>query len=81
MRQAACKLADTFFKGSLNDGISSDLFLQQNYHVSQENMFTKKIVIKTDEERYFEDSGREEGCDNFDGPELVAYQQAGIDAE
>lgn len=32
VRQAASELADTFFRGSLNDGISSDPLLQQSYH-------------------------------------------------
>ena len=32
IRKAASDLADKYFRGSLNDGISSDLFMQQSYH-------------------------------------------------
>ena len=61
MRKAATDLADTFFRGSLNDGISSDIFLQQNYHQTEENKFNH--IIKTDDERYYDD---EDGIDEYE---------------
>ena len=70
IRKAASDLADKYFRGSLNDGISSDLFMQQSYHQTQNNMFN----VKTDEERYFYDD-----CD--EGEDFDEYNAAAAEAE
>ena len=72
MRKAATDLADTFFRGSLNDGISSDIFLQQYYHQSEENRFNH-VIVKTDDERYFDD-----GCDVLG---IDEYNAAAVETE
>ena len=51
IRKVSSDFADKFFKGSLNDGITSDIFFQQDYHARAAD----KYPIKTDEERYYND--------------------------
>ena len=53
IRKVSSDFADKFFKGSLNDGITSDIYFQQDYHARAAD----KFPIKTDEERYFDDEG------------------------